>query len=84
MEIPEYFEELIKKQFEHVNINQEDIKDRLEKILVQTTITNGRVRELERWRASSQGHWSGVNKTLAVLWILSAFIGGAIITYLWH
>lgn len=75
MEVPEYFEELMRKQFEHVHSDQEDIKERLEKILIQTTITNGRVRELENWRASSQGHWSGMVKTVS---LIGSIIGGII------
>lgn len=75
MEVPEYFEELIRKQFEHVHSDQVEIKNQLERILEQTTITNGRVRELENWRASSQGHWSGMIKTVS---LIGSLIGGII------
>ena len=91
MEKPDYFEQFIKSEFLHLTKEIKDLKDDTEKILTQTTITNGRVRELERWRASSQGHWGGVNKTIAVILIivsgLGVLIGWAVnsaTTMLWH
>jgi len=80
MEVPEYFEKLINSQFEGIRHDNNDIKEQLQKILVQTTITNGRVRELENWRATSQGHWKGVILMSTII----GFVVGIIAVYLWH
>jgi len=78
--IPEYFEKLINSQFEGIRKDHSDIKHQLEQILIQTTITNGRVRELETWRASAQGHWKGVILMSTII----GFVVGIIAVYLWH
>lgn len=79
-----HFEKMIENQFDHVKSDYQDIKKTLDKILEQTTATNGRLRSLETWRATSQGHWSGVSKTVTFIAAFIAFVGGIIATMLWH
>ena len=88
---PEYFEQLLDSRFENVRDQHEHINEKLNAILAQTTKTNGRVSDLEReivhikeWRATSQGHWNGVNKVLFIIGSLLGVILTAIATYLWH
>ena len=76
----EYFEKMIESEFRHVKSDYQEIKKTLDKILEQTTKTNGRLRELETWRASSQGHCRGVVLVCTVL----GFVIGIISVYLWH
>lgn len=51
----EYFEQLIKVQFDHLNKEIKELKDDTQKILLQTTKTNGRVIDLEKWQATIVG-----------------------------
>lgn len=80
----EYFEKFMESQFENVH-SKLDSQIQLQKIANgRTTKLENEIHELKEWKASTQGHWSGVSKTLTILWIITAFVGGAIVTYLWH
>ena len=68
-----YFEAMLKEQFINVHQKINDLKKDTEHILVQTTITNGRVTKLEDWRAESRGNWKAAS-------IIGSVIG-AIIGY---
>ena len=87
----EYFEKLLDSRFDNVKNQHDHINEKLTAILVQTTKTNGRVKDLEKevvnlntWRATSTGHWSGVSKTITIIAAVIAFAGGIIATMLWH
>ena len=87
----EYFEQLLDSRFENVRNQHEHINEKLNAILVQTTKTNGRVSDVEReihklkeWRATSQGHWNGVNKSVVIVLTLLGIVAGVVATMLWH
>lgn len=91
----EYFEKLFDAKLEHVESNQIEIKKMLDKILEQTTITNGRVRELERWQANVLGGDNANEKNnkkisgwlIAFVSFLTAMISTVLTmwaTKLWH
>jgi len=87
----EYFERLINAQFEYVKSEIKDLKHDTEKILTQTTITNGRVTKLENWQSSESGKNEANDKSKDhINWIIvllvSVFssVGTIIATKLWH
>ena len=80
----EYFERFLEAQFENVNSKLDH------QINLQKT-ANGKIAEHEKEiheiklkLASSQGHWSGVNKTVALLLTIIGIVVGAIITWQFH
>lgn len=87
----EYFERLINAQFDYVKSEIKDLKHDTEKILTQTTITNGRVTNLEKWQSSINGREEVENENrshtnwlvVLVVGILST-LGTIIATKLWH
>ena len=80
----EYFEKLLDQRFENIH-------NKLDNILIQTTKTNGTVKDHEEEikqikldLAVSQGHWKGVNKTINILLTIAGIVVGAIITWQFH
>ncbi len=47
----EYFQRLINAQFDHIRNDIKELKEDASKILQQTTKTNGRLIDLEKWQA---------------------------------
>lgn len=87
----EYFERLINAQFDHLKSEIKDLKTDTEKILTQTTITNGRVTALEKRAASEDGakqvHDNNrkSNSWLVVLLVsVLSTLGTIVATKLWH
>ena len=75
----DYFEE----KFSHFETKIDNVSKKTDKILIQTTETNGRVTKLENWKSEVNGITSGVTKTTIGF---SAIIGAgisALVQYLW-
>lgn len=68
-----YFEAMLKEQFINVQEKINALKQDTQDILVQTTITNGRVTKLENWRAESRGYWKAASVIGAAIGSLIGF-----------
>ena len=80
----EYFEKFMESQFENLH-SKLDAMTHLQKIANgRTGKLESEVGELKQWRATSQGHWSGVNKTVTIVAAVISFAGGIIAMMLWH
>lgn len=79
-----YFEEMLDAKFESIQAKLDHIHDDVKKTNGRVTKLEGEVDTLNRWMASSVGHWSGITKTIIVIWVVLAFVGGIIATWLWH
>lgn len=75
-----YFEAMLKEQFINVHQKINDLKQDTQDILVQTTITNGRVTKLETWRAESHGHW----KASTIIGSIVGFLISVILAYVFR
>lgn len=75
----EWFKEFLEEKFRHFETKIEDIDEKTDRILVQTTKTNGRVDKLEDWKHNMQGTFAGINKTS----IVSATVFGFILNMVW-
>lgn len=64
--------EVLQERLDHVT---RSVDEKLEKILEQTTLTNGRVNDLESWKDKIQG-------ALIPISIISPVIAGLIVSYL--
>ena len=66
---------------------KQDAEDTLEqlKTLNSKVATHEReIHEIKLTIAKSQGHWAGVNKTLAIGLTIVSILAGVIATMLWH
>ena len=80
----EYFEKFMESQFDNVH-SKLDHQIQLQKIANgRTAKLENEVSDLKHWRSTSQGHWSGVAKTVTIIATVIAFVGGIIATMLWH
>ena len=87
----EYFEQLIKVQFDHLTKEIKDLKEDTEKILVQTTKTNGRVMDLEKWQATLKGedqandkNDSKTNWWIVLVVSVVSIVATVLATQAWH
>jgi len=63
----DYFREYFDARFDNLENRISELNDVAKKTHIQTTLTNGRVSELEKWRHTSQGQWNGVTKTITII-----------------
>lgn len=80
----EYFEKLISQQFKELHEDISTIKETNEDILIQTTKTNGRVTDLEKWRNHTEGFNYGLKRSTGIMLIVLGILVGAAATWLWH
>lgn len=80
----EYFEKLLDQRFENIH-------NKLDHIIEQTTKTNGTVKDHEESIKSikldlavAHGHWKGFYRTIGILLTIAGIIVGAIITWQFH
>ena len=78
----EYFEKFMESQFDNINAKL-DTQIQLQKV------ANGRTSKLEDeidkikdWKATSVGHWSGVNKVITIVGSIIGGIVGVVAAYL--
>lgn len=80
----DYFEKMLNAQFREVHNKLDHIYTEVSKINVRVDKLEQEVDVLSKWKASSQGNWLGITRTIIVIWVILAFIGGIVATYLWH
>ena len=75
-----YFEE----KFSHFETKIDTVDKKTDKILIQTTETNGRVTKLEHWKHEIGGVAKGATKTTIAVSVILGGVINILAQYLWN
>jgi len=67
-----------------IKIDVENVLHQLEKLNSKVASHEQEIKQIQLKLAVSQGHWSGVNKTILIFLTIMGIAIGAIATKLWH
>lgn len=80
----DYFKKYLDESFGNLNRRIDELEKTGKQTLHQSLLTNGNVRELQQWRATSQGHWNGVTKTVTIIASATGAVLGILAAYLFR